>query len=405
MGSPYSYQSGAGGGTSTGSAFDSSLELTNLGLATSVAANALTISLKGKNGSDPSATNIVNIAFRDGTATVGTYTQRTVTSALSVVVSSGSTLGTTNATAAYLYVYAIDNGGTVELGVSTGLFDEGSLQTSVAEGGAGAADSFGVLYSTTARTTKPIRLIGRILITEATAGTWASAATSVSPFPFVTHPGPTVQVLTSGTAATYTTPANARWLRVRMVGGGGGGSSTQAGGNGGNGGTGGSTTFGSSLLTATGGGGGGSAGAGGGVGSTGTISSPAIALANIVGGGGGPSALTAVGGASSVCPGLGGNSAFGGGGPGSYGGGVASAGQNGGANTGGGGSGSAISLASAVISGAGGSAGNYIEAIILSPLTSYTYTIGAGGTAGTAGTSGAAGGVGGTGVVIVEEYY
>ena len=30
---------------------------------------------------------------------------------------------------------------------------------------------------------------------------------------------PTSQVLTSGTSATYTTPANVKWIRVRMVGG------------------------------------------------------------------------------------------------------------------------------------------------------------------------------------------
>ena len=66
------------------------------------------------------------------------------------------------------------------------LLDDGTLTTSVAEGGAGAADTAGVLYSTTARTTKAIRLIGRIRISEATAGTWATAATEASVVPFDT---------------------------------------------------------------------------------------------------------------------------------------------------------------------------------------------------------------------------
>ena len=185
MGSPYAYQSGLGAGSTPASSVDMSTELTNLALATSVSGNALTIALKGKDGNDPSVSNVVSLGFRSATITSGIYAQRTVTSALSVVVSSGSTLGTTSAVAATLYVYAIDNGGTVELGVCNGYLDEGQLQSSTAEGGAGAADSAVVLYSTTARASKAIRIIGRIIITEATAGTWASNATelAVQPFP------------------------------------------------------------------------------------------------------------------------------------------------------------------------------------------------------------------------------
>ena len=183
-GSPYSYQTIDQTGSSSGSQ-DSSYELTNLAITTSVSGNALTIAVKDKSGSDPSVPSPVNIAFRSATITSGVYVQRVITSALSVVVSSGSTLGTVSAVASYLYVYAIDNAGTVELGVCNGYLDEGSLQTSTAEGGAGAADLAGILYSTTARTAKAIRIIGRILITEATAGTWASNATelAVQPFP------------------------------------------------------------------------------------------------------------------------------------------------------------------------------------------------------------------------------
>ena len=79
---------------------------------------------------------------------------------------------------------AINNGGTIELAASSKIFDEGSVQTSTAEGGAGGADSASVLYSTSARTSKPIRLIGRLVATEATAGTWKSAPTEVTVVPF-----------------------------------------------------------------------------------------------------------------------------------------------------------------------------------------------------------------------------
>lgn len=165
-------------------AFNGSPALQNLSFTTSVGSNALTIALKTQAGSNPSATDVSYISFRSATATTGDYNRRSISSALSMVVSSGSTLGTVSAVPCFLNLYAIDNAGTVELGICNGTLDEGSLQTSVAEGGAGAADSSGVLYSTTARANVAVRLIGRILITEATAGTWASNSTELAVVPF-----------------------------------------------------------------------------------------------------------------------------------------------------------------------------------------------------------------------------
>jgi hypothetical protein len=153
--------------------------ISNLAISTSVASNALTIALKTKAGNDPSTSEPIRISFRSSTATSGTYNTRNVSAATSLVVSSGSTLGTSSAVPTRLYVYALDNSGTVELGVSSYLFQDNSIQSSTAEGGAGAADSGTVLYSTTARSNVPVRLIGIINITEATAGTWASNATSL----------------------------------------------------------------------------------------------------------------------------------------------------------------------------------------------------------------------------------
>lgn len=155
----------------------------NLAISTSVSSNALTIALKTKAGNDPSTSEPVQISFRSSTATSGVYTTRLATAATSLVVSSGSTLGTANGLAAKLYVYALDNSGTVELGVSSYLFQDNSIQSSTAEGGAGAADSANVLYSTTARSNVPVRLIGMIDITETTAGTWASNATTITSNP------------------------------------------------------------------------------------------------------------------------------------------------------------------------------------------------------------------------------
>lgn len=198
---------------------------------------------------------------------------------------------------------------------------------------------------------------------------------------------PQITVYTSG-SGTYTTPAYAKAIQVRMVGAGGGGgaSSTNSGASGGN------TTFGS--LTASGGSGGGnwSAGGSGGSASGGDI--------NIQGGGG---ASGGTGTTSGSIGGQGGNSAFGGGGAGAQ---PNAAGQSGATNSGGGGSGgnnsypSGASGASSI--GAGGGAGGYVEKIYTSPSATYSYAVGSGGTGG----SGAqGGGNGGSGVIIVTAYF
>ncbi len=165
-------------GTSAGQ--DSSYDLRNYTITATVGSSALTVALKSKNGTDPTSSDAVSVAFRSTTAATGTYSIVNATAATSVVVSSGSTLGHTSAVATYFYIYAINNSGTVELAISTKLFDEGSVQTSTAEGGAGAADSASVLYSTTARTGKAIRLLARLLSTQSTAGTWAAVPTEIS---------------------------------------------------------------------------------------------------------------------------------------------------------------------------------------------------------------------------------
>lgn len=382
--------------TSTTVAPDSSYEISNAAIACSVSGNALTIALKGKDGNNPSGSNIVGIGFRNVTAATGTYLRRTVTSALSVVVSSGSTLGHTSTIESFIYVYAIDNAGTVELGVSTQAFDEGTVKTSTAEGGAGAADSGTILYSTTARTSKPIRLIARLRSTQTTAGTWAAAPTEIANTPFIKPAYPTVQSFTSG-SGTYTTPTGCTYIRVKMVGGGGGGAG--AGGTATSGGNGGNTTFGTTLLVANGGAFGTASGAGG-TGGSASLGTGPIGLA-IAGGAGSGCGRSNSGTASSIGGGNGGSSPFGGAGGGGY---IANAGTagvtNSGSGGGGGGSGSAVS----VDGGAGGGSGGYVDAIIVLPSATYSYGVGAAGAAGAAG-SGIAGSAGGSGFIIVEEYY
>jgi hypothetical protein len=153
------------------------MKMDNIAISTAVSANALTITLTSADGSALSASNFGKVVFRSLTQATGSLTERTITSNITLTISSGSTLGHASAAASYIYIYLIDNAGTVELAASSSVYKESDLTTTVAEGGAGAADSNTSIYSTTARTNIVLRLIGSALSTQATAGTWASNMT------------------------------------------------------------------------------------------------------------------------------------------------------------------------------------------------------------------------------------
>lgn len=137
-----------------------------------VAANAMTVTL-----------NPCSLAFRSTTLGSGTTSTVSVTSAITMTVSSGSTLGTVNNTQSRIVVLAINNAGTIELAVVNiaggNNLDETTLISTTAEGGAGAADSSNVIYSTTARTSVAFRVVGVIISTQTTAGTWATAPSTI----------------------------------------------------------------------------------------------------------------------------------------------------------------------------------------------------------------------------------
>lgn len=161
----------------------SSSDAQNLAIASSVSGNALTVALKGQDGNDASATNRVDVNFRNATSATGTPTLVSLSAALSLVVASGATLGHVSAAQCYIYVYVINNAGTMELAISsTGSWDEGTVQTTTAL--SGSSNSSGILYSTVSRSNVAIRLIGRLSSTQTTAGTWATGVSEISLFPF-----------------------------------------------------------------------------------------------------------------------------------------------------------------------------------------------------------------------------
>jgi hypothetical protein len=176
----------------------------NYTVTATVNASALTIALKTQSGGDPSVSDPVKIGFRNSTATSGSFNIREATAATSLVISSGSTLGHSNATAHYIYVYAVDNDGTIELAVSSTMINDRVVQSTTAEGAAGGADSGSTLYSTTARTNKPIRLIARLTSNQSIAGTWNAVPTAITLDPDNKEP---VNYAVSSNSGTFTTTA------------------------------------------------------------------------------------------------------------------------------------------------------------------------------------------------------
>lgn len=137
-----------------------------------VAGNALTLGL-----------NPTSLDFRSSVLTNGVPNTRTVGAALSLVVPSGATLGTVSGQPARLALLAIDNAGAVELAVVNvggGVnLDETTLISTTAISAASNAAS--TIYSANARVGVPFRVVEVIEITEASAGTWATAPTLVQP--------------------------------------------------------------------------------------------------------------------------------------------------------------------------------------------------------------------------------
>lgn len=191
--------------------------ITNCTLAATVSGGALTISLKGQNGSAPSASNPCIVSFRNATLATGDYTYVQVTTATSFVTgASGNTFGASNSMAFKLWVTAWNNAGTVVLGVSRQSaasgqifpLNEAAVQSSTACNACSTATSPGVFYTTAAQTNLAIRILGYMEWGSglATAGTFASSPTTIQMFgPGVKKPGDIVQIIPNSTTTQGTT--------------------------------------------------------------------------------------------------------------------------------------------------------------------------------------------------------
>jgi hypothetical protein len=183
--------------------------------------NAVTFTLKTLAGNTPSSTDPVLVCFRNATAGTGNYVYRAITAATSVTVSSGSTLGATNNVPFRVWMGLLDNAGTVEMFVvncftGTAIYPLGQFPiiSTTAEGGAGASDSAGVPYSTTARSSVAYCVLGYADYNSglSTAGSWNVNPSRIQLYgPGVPLPGNIIQTVyaTNSTtkSVTSSTPA------------------------------------------------------------------------------------------------------------------------------------------------------------------------------------------------------
>jgi hypothetical protein len=188
----------------------------NAQLHTAVGSNQLTISLCTTNSgsntcNNASSSNPVLLPFRDGTGSNGDPVIVSLQASLSFTIGSGDTMGCVNGQMCRLWVFALDNSGTVQLCAWNALnsstpsvadISEGISQTSAS--GTGGGNNAQTLYCNGSAVTGTLVRLGYVEISESTAGTWASNATFVQSFgPGIARPGEVLQhIAVQSTAAS-----------------------------------------------------------------------------------------------------------------------------------------------------------------------------------------------------------
>ena len=187
-----------------GPTFDTpNLTLTHTQLTTP---NRWQFNIRDHSGSAASSSAPIYLKFRNVTLGTGSYTSAPITADTAFVLGNGSTFGTSSGVAFRLYLVAVYDGTTVQLGVYNPLsvsggvtshvpLDESAVYTTVAGNNVSTADSAQTLYTTNVVTSKAIRILGFFEGTQATAGDWATAISKVQPItPSTPRSGEIVQV-------------------------------------------------------------------------------------------------------------------------------------------------------------------------------------------------------------------
>lgn len=140
------------------------------------------ISASATSGALTVTLNPTVLDFRSSTTSSGTVNTRTIGTAISVTIPNGATLGTISSNASTIMALAIDNAGTIELAVvnlagGVNLSETGLISTTAINTSSPALNSSNnVIYSDTARTSVPYRVVGFVQSTQTTAGVWVIPA-------------------------------------------------------------------------------------------------------------------------------------------------------------------------------------------------------------------------------------
>lgn len=186
----------------------------NLAITASTAGAALTLAVKGNNGSDPSATNPVLFPFRNPTIANGGPVWRSATAALSITVTQSATLQANSGSPFRGWITAHDTGTTPTLGVincvvgiptptAIAPLATNTLQTTTAIGS--TAFTAGTFYSVVAVNNRPWMILGYFeYVNTTTAGQWINTPDIIQLFgPAIKKPGDIVQtVLTQSLVST-----------------------------------------------------------------------------------------------------------------------------------------------------------------------------------------------------------
>jgi len=151
------------------------------------ASSACTVAIKTLAGEDPSATDPVQLIFRNVTAGTGNYVVRSVTAALSIVIPSTATMGfASGGEASRIWLTAFDDGGTVRLGVincrsGVSIYPLGGFGVASSTAVGTGSDSAHVFYTDSAVTSKAYVTLGYLTWETGlvTAGTWAASPTRI----------------------------------------------------------------------------------------------------------------------------------------------------------------------------------------------------------------------------------
>ena len=183
----------------------------NLQINGSVGSNQLTIAVQGNNGVNASATNPIPISFRDTTIANGDPVIVSLQASQSFTINSGNTMGCVSGQMCRLWIWEINNAGTLGLCAYNALsgttvidLNDANVQTSAS--GTNGGNSAQTLYcNISAVSAKAVRRIGYIDIQEATAGTWSAGPTYVQLFgPGIRKPGELIQAIYVSTTSVQT---------------------------------------------------------------------------------------------------------------------------------------------------------------------------------------------------------